>query len=199
VATLIGLVAALATVLILNALAFGIDLSISPLEIALWAVGAAILAVAVARVVSAGLVGGWMDIPKRRRTAETAEALSRLKRGDVAGAEGLLRRSLEANPADADAARALAEVALRRGDHERYLQLTGQLLGQADALRRGERVALCHRQADICVERLADPARAVEALARVELDYPGTADAVRARQRIDRILAVAAGEVSKTD
>jgi len=132
--------------------------------------------------------------PERQQRIAAAEGLAHLRRGESEAAQRLLEACLAGDPMNAPAWRALAEIAFRRGDGEEYLRASGRLLALAGALSSGERVALCHRQADVCLARLADPARAVEALVRIELDYPGSADALRARQRIEAILARREGE-----
>lgn len=118
-----------------------------------------------------------------------ADGLTRLRRGEIDEAERALRECVARDPENVPALQGLAEIAVRRGDAEPYIQLANRLLAlPADTLLPAERVALCHRQADLCLSRLNNPVRAAEALARVELDYPNTSDALRARQRIESIL-----------
>ncbi|MCX8036441.1 MAG: hypothetical protein N3D11_05165 [Candidatus Sumerlaeia bacterium] len=68
------------------------------------------------------------------------------------------------------------------------MNLAARILSRPEALRRSERVTLCHRAADVCLTALNDRRCAVEFLARIELDSPGTTDAIRTRQRIEGIL-----------
>lgn len=193
---MIELVAVLLILLFLHILASGFELSISPIEIIVWVVGGGALAILGPRLLIKKITEGLMGGSGGRRRGPAADGLSRLRKGDLHGAEILLRHCLKKSPADTEALRGLADVALQRGDVEQYLLLTSQALSKPDALRRSDRVALCHRQADVCLEPLNDPRRAVEALARIELDYPGTTDALRARQRIERILSANAKESS---
>jgi len=184
---LIELVVVLAIVLILNVLSFGFGVSISRGEILLLG-GAIFFGILGARLLINRLTEGLMGGGSGRGRGPAAEGLALLRRGDLRAAEFAFRRCLERHPGEVEALRGLAEIVVRRGDVEQYLQLTSQALSKPDALMPGDRVALCHRQADVCLERLNDPRRAVEALARIELDYPGTTDALRARQRIERML-----------
>ena len=193
-ATLIELLVVLTVVLILYGGVVGFGRPIEFVTVALAAVAAVVLVFVAVRFLSNQLGGVWTGGPRRRKRGSAAEALDRLRKGEVGTAEILLRRCVERDPSDLEAVRGLAEIALRRGDGDQYLRVTSELLARPDALRPTERVMLCHRQADVCLEQLGDPARAVEALARVELDYPGTAEAVLARQRIERILSVSANE-----
>jgi len=187
-AILIELLAVLIIVCSLHILVSGFELTISPVEIVAWAVGG-LFAVFGSRFLVNKIAESWTGGPGRHKRGPAAEGLDRLRKGDLRGGELLLRRCLERHPADTETLRGLAEIAFRRDDFEQYLHYTSRMLGQPDELRRSDRVALCHRQADVCLERLNDPQRAVEALARLEVDYPGTTDALRARQRIERILS----------
>jgi len=189
VGILLELLFCVVVILALNVLAIGLNLSISPLEILLWGGGGVVVLVAVVHWLTKTFMAGWTGGPRRHVSPLTAAGLVHLRRGEMEDAERLLRQSLEKNPSEVEAARGLADIALRRSDGRQYVQITSQLLGRPGLLRRSERVTLCHRQADVCLQQLNDPAQAVEALARIELDYPGTTDAVRARQRIERILS----------
>jgi len=192
--TLIEILLVLVFVLALHVLASGFELSISLLEIIVWAVGGSLLVIFGSRwlvnKMSEGVLDGWT----RRKQTPAEEGLALLRKGDLDGAELVLARCLKRKPSDAEALRGLAEIAFRRGNFEQFLLLISQLLNQPDALRPSERVTLAHRQADVCLEELKDPQRAVEALARIEVDHPGTTDALRARQRIERILAASTSE-----
>jgi uncharacterized protein (DUF1778 family) len=118
-----------------------------------------------------------------------ADGLAHLRRGDLDKAERHLRACVARESENLPALQGLAEIALRRGDVEKYLLATNRLLALAeDVLLPSERVALYHRQADLILARLHNPVRAAEALARIELDYPNSADALRARRRIESIL-----------
>jgi len=190
---LIELLVVLVFLLSLHVLASGFELSISLVEIIVWGIAGVLLAIVGPRLLIGKVTDNLMGAGRRKR-GPAADGLAHLRQGDLDAAEFALRRCLERNPADVEALQGLAEVASRRGDFEQYIQLTSKALGKPDALRRNERVALCHRQADVCLGRLNDRKRAVEALARIELDYPGTTDAWRAKQRIERILSESATE-----
>jgi len=189
VGILLELLFCVAVVLSLNVLAGGFGLSVSPLEMVLWLGGALVGLLLVVHWLTKSFMAGWTGGSRQPIKPLTAAGLAHLRRGELEDAERLLRQSLERNPSEVEAARGLADVALRRNDGRQYLHVTSQMLAQPGLLRRSERVTLCHRQADVCLRQFQDSPQAVEALARIELDYPGTTDAVRARQRIERILS----------
>jgi len=196
---LLEVLVVLVVLMLLYGAFFGVRVSLA--EIALWTGGGLVLALVVSHFLVRAATGGWFGSGGGRRLSRTtSEGLAALRGGDLDAAERLLRSSVERDRADAKAALGLARIAFRRGEWERYLEITSALLDRSDFLRAGERVALCHRQADVALERLGDKRRAVEALARIETDYPRTADALRARSRIERILAGSAqGAQGKTD
>lgn len=134
-------------------------------------------------------MGKWLHWHRRGTDALVNRGIAHLRRGELEEAERILSECLEEDPSSIKALEGIAEVALRRGEGERYLRLSNQILTQPEALSSACRVTLCHRQADVCLERLDAPQRAIEALARIELDYPGSADAVRARRRIEQIVS----------
>jgi hypothetical protein len=175
----------------LYAALFGVEL-FSFAELVIMAGGSllvAIVAVVAVRSVTEKLVDAVWGHGGRRASKTTMAGLAQLRKGELDEAERLLRESWEKEPSDLEAAQGLAEIARRRDDGERYLEIASKILADRDALAPDERVSLCHRQADVCLDCLGDPRRAAETLARVELERPGTADAVRARRRIERILA----------
>jgi len=188
VATLIELCFSLAVVLVLYAIALGSQFEINVLELVLWGVAIFSFTFMAARWLTEAVVSSWMGGGGRER-GPAAEGLAQLRRGRLDEAEQLLRQCLQDDPSVLEAARGLAEIAFRREQWEHYVTQVSQLLARSEALSRSDRVALCHRQADVCVDQLKDSMRAIEALARIELDYPGTADAARARQRVERILS----------
>lgn len=191
--SLVEVVLVLAVLLILQILCFGATIEIRLWEIVLWGGGAFIIGFLFFRWLTEGLIPGGRGAKTRSR-GPAAEGLALFRKGDLDGAEAALRGCLQKHPANADAARGLAEIVLRRGDAQQYAQIVTQLLTRPDALERSERVVLCHRLADVCIEKLGDPERAAEALARIELDYPDTTDAQRARQRIERIVGTSDNE-----
>ena len=187
---MIGLLLVVAIILLLCLTTY-FQQSFSLVDVVAWLAAAAAMGVAAWHLWKfwEGGAGGGPARPGARDAV--AEGVARLRRGDVEAAERLLLRGLQQRPYDARAARGLAEIAWRRGDHEAFVQWASQALAQRSALKDSERVTLCHRQADACLQRLEDPQRAVEFLVRIEVDYPGSTEAIRARQRIERILSQA--------
>jgi len=186
---LLELLIVLALLLVLHLLVSGFQLSVSTLEIIIWIAAGLLAAVVGPRLLWKWITEGATIRLRWRKAGPVAEALARLRHGELQQAENLLRGWLEHHPRDLAALRGLAEVAFCRGDFEQYLEVTVRILGLRDGLSPSDRIALCHRQADVCLEHLNDPKRAVEALARIEVDYPRTTDAFRARKRIERILS----------
>jgi hypothetical protein len=130
-----------------------------------------------------------MSWRQRRKRPDVATGLACLRRGELDEAKRILSECVTGDASNTAALEGLAEIALQRNEGERYLQLTTRLLAQRGGLPPARRVTLCHRQADLCLAQLGDPQRAIESLARIELDYPGSADATRARRRIEQILS----------
>ena len=128
---------------------------------------------------------------RRRRAARlAAEGRLLLKRGEPDEAQRRFRSALSLDGESAAALLGCAEIALDREDVGSYLDLTNRLVRLRRAMRPPERIAVCHRLADVLLRHCSDAAAAVEALTRIELDYPGSADAARAKRRIERILEI---------
>lgn len=102
-------------------------------------------------------------------------------------AEIQLKRVLEEHPDDAVASQWLADLYYKAGRYSEYVAERERYLEAAPRVRKEEKCSIYHRLADLCLNKLHNPAKALLYLNSIVLDFPQTKEAVDARKRMQLI------------
>ena len=118
-----------------------------------------------------------------RKTYNRAEGAE--SRGDLDGAAALYREEIQADPADREAHRRLAEVLLKAGKMREAADLFRQVLELSKGA--DERCVAALRVAEVFQDNLGDVAAAVELYEMILAEYPKTKHAAYARARLEKV------------